>query len=82
MSMHCDIKTYSAEVSDRPSEKARNGLQVVISKSPTAYLKKLAAAGKCHEVAVLDNAMDIRYGSKTTPTTRRTTYDHENRKYY
>lgn len=65
----------------RVYEREYGCLDVGISKSPTAYLRlKASESGKV--IPRLYNGMDTRYGEKTTPTTRRTNYDHENRRYY
>ena len=53
----------------------------IISKSPYEYLKLKESRGGKVVPGLVDN-MDTRYGEKTTPTTRRTTFNHEERKYY
>ena len=53
-----------------------------ISKSPHEYLRlKAVRDGYDFNVGLFSN-MAHRYGEKTTPTTRRTDYDHEARKQY
>lgn len=72
------MKTTSVE----KCYEAPGTLEIGISKSPREYLKLKMIRDGGSILADLCNNMDIRYGEKTTPTTRRTSYDHDARKYY
>ena len=53
-----------------------------ISKSPYEYLKLKEIRDGGRQYISLFSDTSVRYGEKTTPTTRRTTHDSEIRNYY
>jgi len=71
------IKEYTA-----PSTPVRGCLDRVVSKSAYEYLKLKMYRDGGKVVPEIKNNTHLRYGMKTTPTTRRTDYDHDNRRYY
>lgn len=75
--MATSIKEYTA-----PGNDNRGCLERVVSKSAYEYLKLKMFRDGGKVVPEIKNSMDIRYGTRTTPTTRRTDYDNDRRRYY
>lgn len=74
------VKTYGCDASGGSSD---NGcVERSVSKSPYAYLRHKFIRDGGEQVVGLVNSFDYRYGTRSTPTTRRTSYDRPDRRYY